>query len=181
MEENSLNEENDSKFILGLGNYSKYYLYILGTIFFRSLKDCIFGFISIDPESKTGLFGFIPVLSRHYLLQDFLRYISFILGGLIFIYILKKKESKENYKPSKQSNKYLKLKNKGLIQNKKNVKFPIYTIIKVCFIFCFHSELSRIMYLFDFNGLDFWIFDIFTLFFMDTYFAINYYNIKNIQ
>ena len=33
------------------------------------------------------------------------------------------------------------------------------------------------MYLFDFDGLDFWIFDIiFTLFFMDTYFKLNYYS-----
>ena len=43
-------------------------------------------------------------------------------------------------------------------------------------IYCIHAELSRIMYLFDFNGLDFWIFDIiFTIFFMDTYFIITYH------
>ena len=67
--------------IISLGKCSKYYLYILGTIFFRCLKDCIFGFVAIDPESKIGLFGFIPKISGHYLLQDFYKYLSFIFGA----------------------------------------------------------------------------------------------------
>ena len=75
---------------VGLGKCSKKYLYILGTIALRIFRDCIFGFESIDPESKSGLFGFIPELSKHYLLQDFYKYLSFIIGGLIFLNILKK-------------------------------------------------------------------------------------------
>ena len=71
---------------------------------------------------------------------------------------------------------------KGLIQNKKKAsseKVHFIKIFSVCLIFCLHAELSRIMYLFDVNGLDFWIFDIiFTLLFMDTYFKINYYSHK---
>ena len=164
------------KSLIGLGICSKYYLYILGTIFFNSIKDCLFGFIAIDPENKINLVYYYPELSGHFLFQDFYKYLSFILGGLIFMHI-HKKESKEE-KPKKKSS--FKLKNsKGLIQNKKDdifKKIPTFKIIKVCCLMCLHLELARIMYLFDFNGLDFWIFDIiFTLFFLDTYFIINYY------
>ena len=179
-----------AKCFIGLGKCSKKYLYILGTIFFNIIKDCFFGFAAIDPESKIGLFGFSPELSRHFLIQDFYKYLSFILGGLLFMYILKKESTKEDEisqnSNKRNSNKSLILKGtkKGLIQNKKNdifKKTPIFQVIIICFIFYFHSEFSRIMYLFDFGGLDFWIFDfIFILFFMDTYFILNYYKHQKI-
>ena len=171
-----------SNSIIGLGMVSKYYLYILGTIVFRCFKDCIFGFIGINPRSKTSLFGFIPELSKHYLIQDFYRYLSFIIGGLIFLKISKIILAKEE----NNSNLELKIKNsvkgKGLIHNNKTAsseKVSIYNVLYVCLIYCLHSEISRIMYLFDFGGLDFWIFDIiFTLFFMEIYFLIEYYKHK---
>ena len=165
--------------IISLGKCSKYYLYILGTIFFRCLKDCIFGFVAIDPESKIGLFGFIPKISGHYLLQDFYKYLSFIFGGLIFSKILKKK-SKNSERPPVKKNTSFKLKDiKGLIYHKNDIdnkNISLFKILLICSIFCFHLEISRIMYLLDFNGLDFWIFDIgFTILFIDIYFIINYY------
>ena len=165
--------------ILRIGRCSKYYLYILGTILFRCMKDCIFGFIAINPESKTGLFGFIPQVSGHYLLQDFYKYLSFIIGGIIFYKILLKKTEKGE-KKSVKKNISFKLKGmKGLIYHKNDLDKKAISIIKklmICSIFCFHLEISRIMYLFDFNGLDFWIFDIlFTILFIDTYFIVNYY------
>ena len=169
-----------SECIIGLGNFSRYYLYILGTIIFRCFKDCIFGFISINPESKTSLFGFIPELSNHYLIQDFYRYLSFIIGGLLFMKITKMNLRKEDSELELKKNKNLKL--KGLIHNKNianSEKVSIFKILYVCLIYCLHSEIARIMYLFNFSGLDFWIFDvIFTLFFMDIYFIINYYKHK---
>ena len=166
-----------SNSLIGIGKCSKYYYYILGAILFRCLRDCIFGFVAIDPESRIGLVGFIPELSKHYLIQDFYKYISFVIGGAIFMKILKKisltEEEKSNIKSKKS------IKNKDLIFNNKskNMKsIPMKQILIICMIFCFHLELSRIMYLFDFNGLDFWTFDIiFTLFFMDRYFIFNYY------
>ena len=162
---------------IGLGKCSKYYLYILGAIIFRILKECLFGFIGYDPESKGSLFGFIPELANHFLLQQFYRYISFIIGGIIFMIITKKNSMTEE---EKNLNKKKNLELKGLIHNKKKAsseKVHFIKIFSVCLIFCLHAELSRIMYLFDFDGLDFWIFDIiFTLFFMDTYFKIKYYN-----
>ena len=48
-------------------------------------------------------------------------------------------------------------------------------VIKIRLIYCVHSELSRIMYLFDFNGLDIWTIDmIFILLFMHKNFVINF-------
>ena len=162
---------------IGLGKCSKKYLYILGTILFRCLKDCIFGFVPIDPESKTGLFGFIPELSKHYLFQDFYKYLSFIIGGLIFMNILNKNSFKKEKKEG-ISTKRTKSSNSLIYHDKSSIlkEISIVKILSICMIYCIHAELSRIMYLFDFNGLDFWTFDIlFTIFFMDTYFIINYH------
>ena len=164
------------KFFIGFGECSKYYLYILGTVIFKCLRDCMFGFNNINPESKIGLFGFIPKLSHHHLIQSLYRYIGFIFGGALFTCILKKNIAGE--KDTKNKNKQnLKLKtliyndgiNGGIKKNKKD-------ILIVCLIYCIHSELSRIMYLFDFGGLDLWTFDIlFIILFMDIYFIIDFY------
>lgn len=162
-----------SKHIIGIGRCSKYYIYILGTILFRCLKDCIFGFMAINPKSKTGLFGFIPELSKHYFLQDFYRNISFIIGGLLFLRISKKSIEEKKY--HRKSLLY-----KGLIHNKKKAdseNIKIYKILIICAIYSFHQEASRVLYSFGFDGLDFWIFDVvFTLLFIDTYFLVQYYS-----
>ncbi len=143
-----------SKCIIGFGECSKYYKYILGTVIFKCLRDCMFGFNNINPESKIGLFGFIPKLSHHYLIQSLYRYIGFFLGGALLTYILKKNVAGDKDK-TKQYKKSLIL--KSLIYNdaiNSNRSIKIKEILIICLIYCFHSELSRIMYLFDFGGLD---------------------------
>ena len=164
-----------SKFIIGFGVCSKYYLYILGTVIFKCLRDCMFGFNTINPNSKIGLFGFIPELSNHHLIQSLLRYSSFILGGALFIYI--SQQSSENESDLKIINK--KKENlELLIHNDKNDGpeiAKISQIIKICLIYCIHAELSRIMYLFDLGGLDIWTLDmIFIIYFMHKNFVINF-------
>ena len=165
-----------SKFLIGLGECSKYYLYILGTVIFKCLRDCMFGFNNINPESKIGLFGFIPKLSNHHLIQSLYRYFSFILGGVLFTYILKKLSDEENNKKKDKQKLVLKV---SLIQDQKYADFgkiKITDILIVCLIYSIHSELSRIMYLFDFGSLDLWTIDImFILLFMDIYFVVNFY------
>ena len=160
---------------IGFGKCSKYYIYIFGTVIFKCLRDCLFGFNNINPETKIGLVGFIPKLSNHHLIQSLYKYFSFIFGGAIFSCILKKEISSETglikSKPS--------YKLKGLIHNKKEerpIKKRIPEILIISLIYCFHSELSRIMYLFDFGGLDFWTFDVMFIFlFMELFFIIDYY------
>ena len=165
-----------SKFYIGFGGCSKYYLYILGTVIFKCLRDCIFGFNIINPESKIGLFGFVPELSNHYLIQSLYKYLSFIIGGALFIYILKKESTNESdniFIKEKENLEY-----KGLIYNSKDDISPMASfsqILKVGLIYCLHAELSRIMYLFDFGGLDIWTIDvIFILIFMHTNFIITF-------
>ena len=167
-----------TKFI-GLGNWSKYYLYILGTVICKCIRDCMFGFNTINPESKIGLFGFIPELSNHFIIQALYRYGSFILGGSLFTYIVLKNSKNESQIKEKQKKINENLDVISLIHNKKTDGSEYLSkglLIKVCLIYCIHSELSRIMYIFDFGNLDFWTVDvIFILLFMDIYFEINYH------
>ena len=164
------------KCFIGFGECSKYYYYIVGTVIFKCLRDCMFGFNNINPESEIGLFGFIPKLSHHHLIQSLYRYIGFFLGGALFAYILKKNSAGE--KDQKKNNKQnLKLQ-KFIYIDRINgeIKINIIDILIVCLIYCIHSELSRIMYLFGFGGLDFWTFDIlFIILFMEMYFIIDFY------
>ena len=171
-----------SKCIIGFGECSKYYKYILGTVIFKCLRDCMLGFNNINPESKIGLFGFIPKLSHHYLIQSLYRYIGFFLGGALLTYILKKNVAGDKDK-TKQYKKSLIL--KSLIYNdaiNSNRSIKIKEILIICLIYCFHSELSRIMYLFDFGGLDLWTFDIlFIILFMNIYFVDDFYTHKKLS
>ena len=167
-----------NKFFIGIGGCSKYYLYILGTVLFNCLRDCMFGFTTINPDSKIGLFGFIPKLLNHFLIQSLYIYTAFILGWSLFIYISQRKAENETEKNMKDKDKKREsLKLKGLIHNLKSDGAEIVgmsQIIKVCLIYCVHAELSRIMYLFDFSGLDFWTVDVlFILVFMYLNFVIN--------
>ena len=120
-----------SKCPIGFG-CSKYYLFVFGTTIIKILKLLIF---SISPNKKGGLFGFTPTLDNHNFIQSIYKYISFILGGLIFTYLIKIKTKKENPININQN-----LKIKGLIHNKKGdelEKKTIYQILLVCFIFFF--------------------------------------------
>ena len=164
------------KSFIGFGKFSKYYFYILGVVFFRAVKDCIGGFLAINPQSGTGLYGFVPILSKHYLIQDFYKYIGYLLGGLIFSFILKKK-TMNNEKNEIKKKKSLQL--KELIYNGKKAapsKVSIFDILIVCSLYFVHIETARTLYSFDFSGLDFWVFDIvFIILFMDSFFVMNYY------
>ena len=164
------------KSFIGFGKFSKYYFYILGVVFFRAVKDCIGGFLAINPQSGTGLYGFVPILSKHYLIQDFYKYIGYLLGGLIFSFILKKK-TMNNEKNEIKKKKSLQL--KELIYNGKKAapsKVSIFDILVVCSLYFVHIETARTLYSFDFSGLDFWVFDIvFIILFMDSFFVMNYY------
>lgn len=149
---------------------------IIFIVFFRAVKDCIGGFLAINPQNGTGLYGFVPILSKHYLIQDFYKYIGYLLGGLIFSFILKKK-TMNNEKNEIKKKKSLQL--KELIYNGKKAapsKVSIFDILVVCSLYFVHIETARTLYSFDFSGLDFWIFDIvFIILFMDSFFVMNYY------
>ena len=164
------------KSLIGLGKCSSFYLFIIGNAIFKCLRDCLFNFNSFSPDSDIGLFGFKPVLSNHCIIANVYMYFSYIGFGLLFFFISNKKIMKEKEIITKKNNSisFTRL----LIHNKKN-KITIkraFQISLVCLIFVFHSDLIKMLYLFDINGFDFWTFDIlFMLLFMKRYFVINIY------
>ena len=164
------------KSFIGFGKFSKYYFYILGAVFFRTVKDCISGFLAINPQSGNGLYGFVPILYKHYLIQDFYKYIGYLLGGLLFSFILKKQTTN---KANNDIKKKKSLQLKELIYHAKKTdlsKVSIIEILIVCGLYFIHIETAKILYSFDFSGLDFWVFDIvFIMLFMDSFFVMNYY------
>lgn len=160
---------------IGIGKYSKYYLYILGTVIFKSIKESLFCFNYLDTNAKSSLFGFTPRFSNHTLIKSLYRYISFILGGALFLYISHLSNSQEKEIKKDDSQKGLKL--KPLIYNKaRGSKSNVFEILKVCFSYVINAEIIQIMYLIKFSGYDFWTFDIlFILLFMKKYFSISLY------
>ena len=158
---------------IGIGKCSKYYIYILGTVIFKSLKESLFSFNSIDTNAKLSLFGIIPYLSQHTLIKSLYRYISFIFGGALFLYISHLGNSQKKEIKQEDSHKSLKL--KPLIYNKaRGAKSNVIEILKVCFSYAIHADIMQIMYLLKFSGYDLWTYDmVFILLFMNKYFSIN--------
>ena len=158
-----------SKFKIGIGKCSIFFLYILGSSIFKCLRDCLFNFTSL-------IFGFEPVLSNHSTIKKIYMYLSYIIFGLCFFYISKRKNiiKKENKEKQITS-----LSNYELIYNNMeiNIEFKrMIQLILVCLIFVLHSDLIKILYLFKINDFDIWTFGIvFASFFMKQYFDIKFF------
>ena len=92
---------------IGLGKSSKYTFYILIIFICQFISDLLLGFNNNNKDKKICFFSFIPNLKSHYLIKDFISYLSAILCGLIF-YLLKNK---------------IEMKKKGEISIRKREKF----------------------------------------------------------
>ena len=173
-----------SEFIIGFGRCSKYLIFILGTVIFKTLNNFIFN-NQINPKSQSGIFGFEPVLSNHIYIQNLYKYISYIIGGCIFEYVLTKKSQtkKENISDTKSSEENLSHQATMLIYNeqdkddqKKNCE-----IIVVFLSYCISYEIISLLYLFKFDRIEIWTLEIlFVLYFMKKYFKIKIYNFKKL-
>ena len=173
-----------SEFIIGIGRCSKYLIFILGTVIFKTLNNFIFE-NQINPKSKGGLFGFTPVLSHHLYVQYLYKYISFIIGGIIFEYVLykKSKTKKESTNDGKSTEEILAHQTTMLIYNeqdendlKKNNE-----ILLVCLSYCLSYEIIGILYIFGFDRIEIWTCEIiFILYFMKKYFRIKIYRFKKL-
>ena len=124
-----------SEFIIGIGRCSKYLIFILGTVIFKTLNNFIFN-NQINPKSQSGIFGFEPVLSNHIYIQNLYKYISYIIGGCIFEYVLIKKSQtkKENMSDTKSSEENISHQATMLIYNEQDEddQKKNYEIIVVC-------------------------------------------------
>ena len=175
-----------AKFIIGFGKFSKYYFFILASVITKTLKNFVFR-NQLNPLDKGGIFGFIPELSEHYYVQYFYKYISFIIGGLTLEYILERKKSKKN---NNVDNNIKQLSNENACLTKQTFifrndkKFDNYTkkeIIIVCLAYCISHESLKLLYLFRFDKLNIYTFNIlYVLYFMKRYFVINIYNFRKV-
>ena len=171
-----------SSCIIGFGKFSKYYLFILGTVLCRTLKNFIFE-NQLDPKHDGGIFGFTPELSGHLYVQCFYKYIGLILGGLIMeLFLLKKKKREritEEFQNDENNEEKL-LPQQQLIYNEsRNYNQKVIEIIVTCFTYCFPNEVIKLLYLFGFERLDIYTFEIlYVLYFMKKYFVIHIYNFK---
>ena len=167
-----------NKFI-GFGSCSKSYLYILFAIILKGLDDNFFSFTSVSPEMKTGIFTFTPVLANHIIIQNFYKYVSFIIGGLIFGFILKKNLKTKKKKSTDDNSIILNMPTLLYNNNKNPYKTPFLEICFISFIYALHNELLDILYLFNIINLYFWTIQIiFIFFFMNKIFIIKFYNFQ---
>ena len=175
-----------SKCIIGFGKLSKYYLLILGTVICKTLKNFAFR-NQLNPKAEGGIFGYIPKLSEHNYVQYFYKYISFIIGGLTLEYILEKKQKSAK---DKYDNNNKKLANEDALLKKQSFiyrddqQFDNYNkreIIITCLAYCISHESIKLLYLFEFDRLDVYTFEIlYVLYFMQRYFVINIYNFRKV-
>ena len=168
-----------SKFI-GFGKCSKYYLYILGTVIIKAVKDVIFGFSDIDQRNKADfqIIDPIPLFCQHNLFQNLFRYLGLFLGGYIFLKI--KKRNIQTRKKSISINKDKLGHDIQLIYTEVGYKqFKKREIIIVAVIMCLYYESKKLLYLMNFFFIDFWTFNVvFIIYFMYKYYNIDFYNFQ---
>ena len=166
-----------TKFI-GFGKCSKSYKYILYAIILKLIDDNFFSFTSVSPEKKIS-YGFDPVLGNHIIIQNFYKYVIFIIGGLLFRYISNKNSKRkktlivDNDKLSDKTSE-----SPTLLHHKRKLKRMFYMeVMIVSFIYALHNELLDILYSFNISNLYIWTFHIVSIFiFMKKYFHIKFYN-----
>ena len=173
-----------TKSIIGCGKFSKYHFFILGTVAIKTVQNFIFH-NELSPKNEIGILG-VAELSGHIYIQYLFKYISFIIGGIIFEYITKKNMKIKKDRDNKNSERSIE---KDLLNPKVSVSFEnmgndknlILEVIKICSIYCICHEIVNILSLFNIFRLDYSCFKtIYVIFFMKLYFVINIYNFKKI-
>ena len=164
--------------IIGFGECSKFYLYILCTVIIKALKDLIFGFSDIDQRKKEDFLIIkpVPLFCKHNIIQNILRYLGIILGGFISLKIFRKntKITTSLLKPKEE----LTQNSTSLIyKDQLSDKIKRSEILKIAIIVCIHYELRKLLFLMNFFFIEFWTINvIFLLYFMYKFFNIQYYN-----
>jgi len=166
---------------IGFGNCSKIksYKYILFAFLLKILNDNYFTFNSISPQNEIHLFGISSVLSKHNIIQHFYKYISYIIGGIIFKLIIRyNTKRRKNEKISNEDKKKSFFWSLTLIHyEKEKEKKPINQLLMISFFYSLFFEFVYLMILFKVNNLCFWPFEvIFLEFFMKKFFSIKFYN-----
>ena len=180
------------KFLIGFGKCPKHLLFVLGNVICKILNFFIFD-DQINLKNQGGLFEFIPVLSNHLYIQNLLKYISYIIGGCIFEFILSRKsKTKKNSKTNENNDNQEKEEIDNIEKNSsgsllifndqlKKTKINKYEILFVCSSFTISIEMLKILFIFQFQEVEFWTLEmLYTLYFLNKYFTINLYNFKKL-
>jgi hypothetical protein len=171
--------------IIGFGECSKYYLYILITVAIKWIKDSIFGFSFIERTNQINLQIIDPpsLFSKHNLIQNTFKYIGFIIGGLIFNKIKAIKtarQKRETININEEIRQIQKIKLNYTIRAFDEHKYI--KVIIIALIICVHFELTKILYLMNLSSFDFWTIDlIFIMIFMHKYFKKDLYTYQKIS
>ena len=164
---------------IGIGNYSKYFLLILGICLFKFLKQSLFNFFQIYPPSQSGIFGFQPILNGHFVIQSIYTYISYIIFSLLLKLITKRlsKNDDSNILESQTSrNQSLKIISQSRSFDSEPDKINTKKLLKaiaICTVIVIHVDFSKVMFLYDVILFNIWTFYIiFILLFMKRHFII---------
>ena len=165
---------------IGFGQCSKSYLYILFAFILKILDDNFLSFTAISPQIKSNIFGISPVLANHVIIQNFYKYVSCIIGGIIFKFIIKKntKKRRKSMKSNKNKINFNISQIPILIHYKSDlINKPILEMAIVSIIYVLHYEFLDILYTFKIDNLCFWSLEIiFMIIFIKKYFIIKFYN-----
>ena len=91
---------------ISIGQFNKYYFFILGSILVKLLSTFITGFFpSLTPNNPVFLFGFQPSLLSHPFIKYSFQYLGIGLGGLIsnFIFYIRNKDIGKQFKEDRIS------------------------------------------------------------------------------
>ena len=86
---------------ISIGQFNKYYFFILGSILVKLLNTFITGFFpSLTPNNPVFLLGFQPSFLSHPFIKYTFQYLGIGLGGLIseFIFYIRNKDARAQFK-----------------------------------------------------------------------------------
>ena len=160
--------------IISLGKCPIFYLYILGPVIFKFLETILLGYKNQIGDKIFSVYGFIPILNDFNFIKSIYTYIGYIIFGVLFLFISIKKSKNDKKKMNKN------VLPKGIIHNKSyksKTSNKIYIRILIfCFLFLFHIEVKKVLYILGFQGLNIWALDIlFMLIFMKKHFKVYNY------
>ena len=147
--------------LIVVGQCSKLYLYILGSVIFKFLDTVLMGYKKNN--TILSIYGFVPVFYDFKLIKGICKYFGYILFGSIFFSFSKcqqnknkeNKENKENEIKKKESLKIV-IHYKALTHSKK----VYFQVLLFCFLVVFHSEVKKIIYAKGIKGFNIWTSDI---------------------
>ena len=135
-----------SNFFIGIGKCSKRYKYILYYTILRLINNILNDIIS---------YKFEFILPYHKIIKSIYKYFGYIIFGLLFIYIRRRKSKKVNNNSEKDRFSLI------YIQKEANdIKDNYLTLIIILLILVLHQELIMIMGAFLLYPFNFWIFGI---------------------